>query len=458
VNLASRVFDKHSKSIRIAGCLVCFIIILFSICYCFYKTGSIITADSEYDLIRQATIASEKDPLVDKNLDSKLSSFLRPLLFFGEEKAILIIQLALLSICIFVIFKSKGINDLFPLVLGISPSFVFAFGVLSDITLSVTIGCLVYYFIYNDKYYVAMAFNIFLSIINPYFGFLIGIFIVVKFMRKELSGWITIAFILPCLLFMRFGKIIGIDFGKMISVAFSEFGTPYGLSIVACLIGIVSLYLHWEMFKESRLLFFVSIAIVFIDAKSGILLLSIFLAYFSSVMLRELIRDNWDIELLKDISIYLIICGILFSSLSAIHTEGRGYEVRSSMIPALDWLESGTMREGTVLSLDTYGEEIKYFSRHAVVLDSASEEILNFKEKREDVNKIFQSRNLNLTRTLLSRYDIKYILITEDMLHGLVWKKDDEGLLYLIESTDYFNKIYDLDGIQIFEYFASGEK
>jgi len=56
-----------------------------------------------------------------------------------------------------------------------------------------------------------------------------------------------------------------------------------------------------------------------------------------------------------------------------------------------------------------------------------------------------------ITFTLLRSYNIRYIWITPEMRSGLVWNKDDEGLLFLLKNSETFKKVYSTYGYEIWE-------
>ena len=52
--------------------------------------------------------------------------------------------------------------------------------------------------------------------------------------------------------------------------------------------------------------------------------------------------------------------------------------------------------------------------------------------------------------TIFSEFKISYILITPEMKNGLVWSRNNEGLLYLLKNNpDVFKMIYNNEGVEI---------
>ena len=52
----------------------------------------------------------------------------------------------------------------------------------------------------------------------------------------------------------------------------------------------------------------------------------------------------------------------------------------------------------------------------------------------------------------LETFEIRYIFIDEEMRRGLVWRRSQEGLLFLLENSEKFINIYSEAGIDIYLY------
>jgi len=65
---------------------------------------------------------------------------------------------------------------------------------------------------------------------------------------------------------------------------------------------------------------------------------------------------------------------------------------------------------------------------------------------------IFYSRNIDITTSLLNKNNITYIWIDKDMKNQKVWTKPDQGLLFLLENSKIFKKVYDRDSIEIWKF------
>ena len=126
----------------------------------------------------------------------------------------------------------------------------------------------------------------------------------------------------------------------------------------------------------------------------------------------------------------------------------------NEIIKSLDWLRHYSEPDEIVFSHYSKGFWINSVAERPVVTDSMLEYFPNAEEKFNDSLEIFYSRNLKNTKSLLEKYDINYVWIDNEMKHGLVWEKEQQGLLFLFRNNETFNNIYNNQGIEIWEVYS----
>ncbi|MBR9691538.1 hypothetical protein GOV06_02025, partial [Candidatus Woesearchaeota archaeon] len=94
------------------------------------------------------------------------------------------------------------------------------------------------------------------------------------------------------------------------------------------------------------------------------------------------------------------------------------------------------------------------FSNRQVLLDSEIYLIKSLNTKFNDSNTTFYSRNLKTTRSILDKYNIRYIWIDPKMKQGQVWTREEQGILFLFRNSETFKKLYSKDDIEIWEYLG----
>ncbi len=155
---------------------------------------------------------------------------------------------------------------------------------------------------------------------------------------------------------------------------------------------------------------------------------------------------KWDIAFLKSICLFMLVLGVIFSGLSFVN---RIIHMPPSVaeIEQLKLLKEDTS-EGKVLSHEENGFVIDYYvGENKAFLDKRTINTYN----REAANTLFHSRNVDMTLQLLEEHGIKYLFITDKMKTGQVWKKNNEGLLFLLEKSEKFKRIYTTPSVDIWE-------
>ncbi|MBI3034126.1 hypothetical protein HYY72_03120 [Candidatus Woesearchaeota archaeon] len=172
-------------------------------------------------------------------------------------------------------------------------------------------------------------------------------------------------------------------------------------------------------------------------------------AVFAGEGLYRIIRMRWEVSAIKSFTVLIIACGLMFSTasyVSRIANQGPSQETVSS----LEWLKGE--EPGTVFSHYSNGFWIEYFSKKPVLMDGFI--VSDFRNRYNDSMQIFYSRNLDKTKGLLDRYDVKYIYIDSSMRNGRIWRNNDDGLLFLLGSNESFTRIYDSPDVQVWRYLG----
>jgi len=171
------------------------------------------------------------------------------------------------------------------------------------------------------------------------------------------------------------------------------------------------------------------------------------MAYLVGIGMMNVAKSKWDVTLLKNIVLLMLFCGLLFSTLSyarRISEMGPDQEMANS----LKWLS--VMSSGKVFSYPGYSDYIAYFGRKPTMVGTSASE--NTRYLLNITTEIFYSRRLDYTKGFLTEQNISYIVIDGRMRQGLVWSREDQGLLFLLRNNETFRKIYTGGTSEIWEY------
>ena len=275
------------------------------------------------------------------------------------------------------------------------------------------------------------------------------LFLIVFFYSKgdrRLRKWLLIILVLVGISYHAFAPRIltGLYLfrGNILRDSVTDLGGLVGFGIFYILLilgGFVSSWSRKRAFYPLHLAILMLIAAMLLLNENRNIYLNLLLTYFAALGLVALLARKWETPPLRTLTIIIVLCGLLFSTLSytqRIITSGPDQDT----VSGLKWLS--TQQEGKVLSYPNYQGWIEYYGEKPVFVQ------LN------TTNQIFYSRNLAATKSLLTENNISYILIDDAMRNGLIWTRNEQGLLFLFRNNETFKRIYSTQRTEIWEYIG----
>ena len=122
-------------------------------------------------------------------------------------------------------------------------------------------------------------------------------------------------------------------------------------------------------------------------------------------------------------TLIIVLCGLIFSGISQLDNLVESGP-NQAMVDAMDYLE--TREQGVVLSVYSNGVYINY-AGHKNVIDENYLFVGDAEERFEDVTSVYYYRDLDSVEEIFEKYDIKYVLIDEQM-EDEIWEYDSQGL------------------------------
>jgi len=213
----------------------------------------------------------------------------------------------------------------------------------------------------------------------------------------------------------------------------SDVGGVYGLSLFALLLAIVGTALVWSH-KGRYYGAFALCTSFFIGSfffPSLLVYANILVACLAGVALFNLAERKWRLAFLRKASLLVLFCGLLFSSLS--HAD-----ILAETQPERELFDILDVQRGVVLTHESYGFWVEY-AGHTPVIDSFSQQ--NNRAIYGDVLTALYTTNFDDTMHILNKYNVRYILISEEMKHGLVWERNEQGLDFIVENSERFKRV-----------------
>lgn len=219
-----------------------------------------------------------------------------------------------------------------------------------------------------------------------------------------------------------------------------SFGALNGFSVFSLFLALFGFVVTWRQKRKYALFYALFMGMVLFGLalnKNYNMYWNFIIVYFAGLGFVRLIKAKWELKLVKELSILLIVCGLIFSTVlytKQLATMQPGNEI----IEGLEWLRE--QEQGLVLSHYSRGYWIEYFAEKQAFVDQSygpgTDQLLNVSDE------IFYSRDLIKTDELLTDYNITYIFIDREMRDGLVWVKEDQGLLFLFRNNKTFKRIH----------------
>jgi len=350
------------------------------------------------------------------------------------------------------------------LLLTLSPSFIYTFSFMNGLCIATFLSLAAFYFFIQKKWkwlsipivMILPLFNIMLTIV-----FLAVLFLYAFFWKKDKRKWFLILLLASSAaagiyygyIFYNTGlpQSLPLEEGARFAVfqrIFFDLGSPFGLGIFISLLAAFGIISTWERKYENLFLFFATsfLFLFSLFRPEGLIFLNILFVLFAAKGLMRLAEIQWTNTQYQFFIILVIISGLVFSSISQMDrlTEALPDE---AMLHGLDFLAA--QEPGVVFSDYSRGVWINY-AGHKNVLDENYEFVPEAAERAEDSQELFYSRDLQNTSALFTKYHVNYVWIDEDMRQN-IWTYDTEGLLFILEYTKSFNKIYDKDGVEIWK-------
>lgn len=355
---------------------------------------------------------------------------------------------------------------LFLMLLVTSPLFIHLFSASNTHYLpALLLLCFLYLFRSSSRTlrHLSLVFLLFI----PLFGYMhasVAIFVLVFFalsLRRRYLFLIVVFTLLLLLLLLRFfSHLLSFRLSSDLSsfsFLITDFGYVSGLSLFAVfllVLGILHLSSRKEMFSTyfSAFCFSVVLFLLYFFIGDGILYyLNAPLIWYASHGFLWLVQFPYESSMMRSLILIVLFSSAIFVPVSYIHTTASNYP-QSPVVDALAYLKS--FPQGTVLSDPRHGILINTIAEKPNIADDRHAYAPQLKERLDVLDTLFHTRDITLVDDLFSRYDISYVFIDEEMRRD-IWITDKEGLLFLLERSGRFQRIYEQEGILIYSYVSA---
>lgn len=316
-----------------------------------------------------------------------------------------------------------------------------------------------YFFIQKDRSQYAAL--IFFGMI-PFYGpthLLLTILLIFTlgqlFMKAKYGNFLSFLFFIILIIQLFLSSLkFQIDFPfslTLLQQLLSDFGGKFGISVFALFIGIFGVYTFWRDRKIQVCSFLFIFAVLFFTLFSA----SYYLLYFiiplsvlATTGFFSLLRRQWKMENLRNLTIFLLVLGIIFSTTSTI-SRTASLDPTPEMMNALLWLKENSYENAIILTSEKYANTVTYATERRVIYDKIAAAAPENELIVEEIQRLFHTRDIDDALSLFEHYQIDYVVVFSDMRSGLIWDNNDDGLLFVLKNGKNFKKVFENNNVAI---------
>ena len=479
---------KKERLFRL-GSIVIVALVLFSIIHLRASGGKEVYMNGEsYYNLRMARELSqdpflEQDSIQDATYYKSAYHYTLALIiiWFGEQKMAYFAPIlfgVLFALCYAWLLSSLGFSrnnaSFTALLLIVTPAFLISFSTLSQAGFTALISLIVLSLYFEKSYWdypwkasgkLFFGMSIFflaLLAVTSLVGLAVTLVLMAFLSAVKKRGLGSLLFaatpamlaLVPLAIFTNF---IGVEWQSMgfqlfnIKDVFSIFGADLGLGLFLLLLFFTGLIIMWRLLKKLRIYHLLSLLLVASSFFNPLLRVyaSLIILVYAAIAIKHLYYTKWELDVVKQGTVILLLCALVFSSLSQITAIVQA-EPSAPAIEAMGQLANE--QPGIVFSSPDYGFYIQEASGKRTYLDGNSGFRSDFGEKLEKYSALLGASRIKDAEPLLNETGISYFFITPAMKEE-IWGGKEKGLLLLLKNSAKFSTVYsDSEGFEIWSY------
>jgi len=238
----------------------------------------------------------------------------------------------------------------------------------------------------------------------------------------------------------------------LIPLSISDLGAYLGFGAFSLVLLGIGLYESWKNKKQHLMMYLLIITLftlVFWYGNTIFFYLLWLAAYYMGLGLTALRNLYWRFTLLKNLTLLVVICGLLFSTISFMNQTAQGGATQD-MKEGLEILQGLSRTDDVVLTSHTNGFVVEYLAKRKVLLDGAFYTIPNLEEAFEASYRLFYPPDQQTLTRLLEQHHIQFIVIDKKMKEDL-WNSKKQGLLVYLDNEKLFKRIFTSSNTEIWQ-------
>lgn len=237
-------------------------------------------------------------------------------------------------------------------------------------------------------------------------------------------------------------------------LAISDFGGAGGMSVFAWLLAFIGLVLLWQFTHRyyALLLCTTLVLAAALLLPTALVTGMIAIAFLAGYALAFFARMEWSFEDIRTLTLLVLACGLLFSTLAHAMELAHGQPTAETRDAAL---ALRTMPAGAILAHPDDGFWYAYWSGKQVWMDGWLRATPRVNERWTVAQQIWHAQDIMRAQPVLARNRIGALVITDDMREGKVWDLPEQDLLFLLRNNETFKSAHRSSSVDIWTVLPS---
>jgi len=226
----------------------------------------------------------------------------------------------------------------------------------------------------------------------------------------------------------------------------SDLGAISGIGFFTLLLAIIGLALTWKNKKYYPIYFFILITIpTYIYNPQTIFYLSLITIFFATVGFIKMFERVWTLAMLKKLTFFILILGLLFSSLTYLDRIDQN-EPFQNEVEILKWVKENIPKEKIIFSSPENSYFVRYFAERQPFYERHKKEHAVMRNNQTKI--VLKSTYISTTFPILEKNNISIIYITPRI--KLTYPKE-QGLLFLLKN-ERFKLVHSHEGAEVWVF------
>jgi len=340
----------------------------------------------------------------------------------------------------------------------ISPIFIFSYSVPSPFSVIVLINMLGVYILIKDKVswlsILIIPWIVFFGRLNILITLIFIVLFAITHKNKSKVCLANIIIIFALTLYFKlymYQLPFKMHSGQIFQENIASLGALFGFNIFALLLGAIGLIITWKKKKQDKTVYLaiIVVSLFSIFSNPGFkIFTNIFVSMFAAFGFISLLRMNWDLKLIKYLTILILVIGIVFTTVTHVYRLSFA-EPTKITAESYEYLRS-TSGE-IVLSHKDNSYWIEYFSGKTAFISPFENNLT----KENETKTIFMSRDEKKVIEFLNMTNISYIMVDGKTRQLMKNENNVIGLEFLMENSGFFKKLTRIGDNTVWEYKKS---